>query len=94
MRWLEWDALVINKNKASFLYVQESTCAANGEIHTPKDYEFRTLGIKDELKNMIETERKRQNKLGILGQYIIPSGRYVRQGSKWDKDQRSVGTKM
>ena len=93
MRWLEWDALVINKNKASFLYVQESTCAANGEIHTPKDHEFRTLGIKDELKNMIEIERKRQNKLGMLGQYIIPSGRHVKQGSKWDKDLRSVGTK-
>ena len=93
MRWLEWDALVINKNTSSFLYVQESKCAANGEIHTPKDHEFRTLGISDKLKNMIETERKRQNKLGMLGQYIIPSGRYVRQGSKWDKDQRSIGTK-
>jgi len=91
MRWLEWDALTMSTK--SFVSIKLSKNNNTKEIHTPKTHHYRTIGISDKLKKMIMREEERQNKYGMKGQYIIPSGRFTKPGSKWDKDKNKVGSR-
>ena len=82
MRWLEWSVLRLYDKRQSFLYIQPATCASTGRSHSAKNGNWRTLGVNTKLKELLKHEEKRQERLGIKGQFIIPSGRFNRPSSR------------
>ena len=73
MCWLKWDAIDFNHGIIS---VRESRCEISGRTWLPKDHEVRRLDAKETFVNYLVDERKRQESLGILGQFIMPAGNW------------------
>ena len=94
-RWLEWTALRLFDRKPSTMIIQQVTCKKSGHIGNVKNGEWRTIGINSLLKEWLKKEKDRQEKIGILGQFIIPSGRFdqpSRRGSPVSDNQ--IGDSM
>lgn len=64
--WIEWDRRV--------LHIQGTKCALTGEDWVPKDFEIRSIDIKDELIDTLRRERQRQEEAGLLNQFVLPAG--------------------
>ena len=67
--WLKWDAVDFDRR---VIMVQETKREDTGQRWTPKDAELRSLGVKQELTDFLLAERRRQQKAGVLGVFVIP----------------------
>ena len=77
-RWLEWDVCHLFDKKPSTMVIQRVKCKKTGHIGNVKTGEWRMIGINALLKEWLKKEKARQEKLNILGQFVIPSGRIDR----------------
>jgi len=75
-RWLEWEVCRLFDRKPSTMVIQRVRCKKTGHIGNVKTGEWRKIGINSLLKEWLKKEKSRQEKLGILGQFVIPSGRF------------------
>ena len=75
-RWLEWDVCHLHDRKPSTMVIQRVKSKKTGYIGNVKTGEWREIGINSLLKEWLRKEKARQKKLGILGQFVIPSGRF------------------
>jgi site-specific recombinase XerD len=83
-RWAEWNKLRYNSKRPSdnYITIQSTTCEKTKRYHSAKTHEWRRIGINSRLREALISEKKRQEELGILGQFIIPSGRFNRPSSR------------
>ena len=71
MVMLKWASVDL---KSRIIEIKESISEAAGKEWVPKDSEFRRVDIKKDLADYLEREKLRQEREGILGDFILPSG--------------------
>ena len=76
MLWLSWPVLRLKRRP--MVRIQEVVCQKTGRRWVPKDFEKREVGVNAKLMPRLKAEYERQEALGILGQFIIPSGSFTK----------------
>ncbi len=71
MVWCTWDWLDWRQR---ILHIGETTCQATGERWTPKTHERRALDVKADFMEYMRQEKKRQERTGLLNQFVLPAG--------------------
>lgn len=69
--WIDWDGRIIQ--------IGETVCETTGQVWIPKTHEARELDVKSDFIQYLKEERKRQERVRLLNQFVMPAGNPIQR---------------